>query len=123
MQAPPRQALQPLLRYIQPHRGLLVLAIVALLTAAAATLALPVAFRLVIDSGLTAAHAGNIDRYFIGLFGIAVVLALATALRFYCVSLFGERVVADIRQAVYSHLLKLDVVSSKPPVPASCCRA
>ncbi len=81
----------------------------ALVTAAAATLALPVAFRLVIDSGFAADTAANIDRYFLGLFGIAVVLAFATALRFYFVSLFGERVVADIRQAVYRHLLGLDL--------------
>ncbi|KAB7627152.1 ABC transporter transmembrane domain-containing protein [Alkalilimnicola sp. S0819] len=101
-------ALRPLLPFIRPHRRLLVVAVLALLTAAAATLALPVAFRMVIDSGFAAENAASIDRYFLGLFAVAVVLALATAARFYAVTVFGERVVADIRQAVYRRLLGLD---------------
>jgi ATP-binding cassette, subfamily B, bacterial len=109
VRASPRQALRPLLPFLRPHGGLLLLALIALITAAAATLALPVAFRLVIDSGFAAERAAHIDRYFLGLFGVAVILAGATALRFYCVSLFGERVVADIRQAVYTRLLGLDL--------------
>jgi ATP-binding cassette subfamily B protein len=101
-------ALRSLLPYVRPHRRLLTLAIVALVVAAAATLALPLAFRLVIDSGFSTATSGTINRYFLGLFAVAIVLAIATALRFYCVTVFGERVVADVRQAVYRHLLGLD---------------
>lgn len=101
-------ALKALLPFISPHRRLLLAAIGALIAAATATLALPVAFRLVIDSGFSAASSATIDRYFLGLFAVAVVLAIATALRFYCVTVFGERVVADLRQAVYRHLLSLD---------------
>lgn len=105
----PSAALRTLLPFVRPHKRLLLLAVVALIVAAAATLALPVAFRLVIDSGFSATTAATIDRYFLGLFGIAAVLAGATALRFYSVTVFGERVVADIRQAVYRHLLSLDL--------------
>jgi len=100
--------LRVLLPFLRPHRRLLALAVVSLLLAAAATLALPLTFRLVIDAGFSSANAASIDRYFLGLFAVAVVLAVATALRFYCVTLFGERVVADIRQAVYRRLLGLD---------------
>ncbi len=103
-----RPALLTLLPFVRPHRRLLLVAVAALVVAAAATLALPVAFRLVIDSGFSAQAADTINRYFLGLFAVAVVLAAATALRFYCVTVFGERVVADIRQAVYRHLLHLD---------------
>lgn len=106
---PTPTALRALLPFIGPHRRLLLFAISALVIAAAATLALPVAFRLVIDSGFSAASSATIDRYFLGLFAVAVVLAIATALRFYSVTVFGERVVADMRQAVYRHLLSLDV--------------
>lgn len=108
MTLPSPAALRPLLPYIRPHRRLLVLALLALVTAAGATLALPLAFRLVIDSGFDADKAASIDRYFLGLFAVAVVLATATALRFYCVTVFGERVVADVRQAAYRRLLSLD---------------
>lgn len=101
--------LRPLLPFVRPHRHLLAAAVVALVLAAGATLALPIAFRLVIDSGFSPDTIGTIDRYFLGLFAVAVVLAAATALRFYCITLFGERVVADIRQAVYRHLLRMDV--------------
>lgn len=102
-------ALRALRPFIRPHQRLLLLAISALVIAAAATLALPLAFRLVIDSGFSAASSATIDQYFFGLFTVAVVLAVATALRFYAVTVFGERVVADLRQGVYRHLLSLDV--------------
>ncbi len=108
MSLPSPSALRPLLPFVRPHKALLIAAIVALLIAAAATLALPLAFRLVIDSGFAADHSARIDRYFLGLFAVAAILAAATAARFYCVTVFGERVVADIRNAVYGHLLRLD---------------
>lgn len=100
-------ALQALLPYVKPHRRLLILAVVALVIAATAMLGLPLAFRLIIDSGFSAS-TDTINRYFLGLFGVAIILAIATALRFYYVTVFGERVVADVRQAVFRHLLRLD---------------
>lgn len=80
---------------------------IALAVAATATLTLPVAFRYLIDSGFSPGHSQHITRYFLALFGVSVVLAVATALRFYFVSWLGERVTADIRSAVYGHILRM----------------
>jgi ATP-binding cassette subfamily B protein len=88
------------------YRGHILAAALALITAAAATLAIPSGFRLVIDRGF-AADGGEIARYFRYLLLIVVVLAFATAARFYFVSWLGERVVADIRAAVHRNLLTL----------------
>ena len=88
------------------YRGHVLLAALSLITAAAATLAIPSGFRLVIDRGF-AADGGDIARYFRYLLIIVIVLALATASRFYFVSWLGERVVADIRAAVHRNLLTL----------------
>ncbi|HEV2817796.1 MAG TPA: ABC transporter transmembrane domain-containing protein [Allosphingosinicella sp.] len=82
-------------------------AIVALTTAAGATLAIPNGLRHVIDRGF-GARGGNIEAEFNTLFMIVGVLALATALRFYFVSLLGERVVADLRTEVHDNMLRLE---------------
>jgi ATP-binding cassette subfamily B protein len=83
-------------------------ALIALVVAATATLAIPRAFKLVVDQGFGADQAASIAPYFYGMLGIVAVLAVATALRFYFVSWLGERVVADLRRAVQTHLLTLD---------------
>ena len=75
--------------------------------AATATLALPVAVRHMIDYGFSERNAGDIDRYFLALFALTAVLAVFSAARFYLVSWLGERVVADVRAAVYRHVLTL----------------
>ncbi|MDB5671936.1 MAG: ATP-binding cassette protein [Alphaproteobacteria bacterium] len=93
-------------RFTARYKGHVAGALLALLVAAAATLAIPNAFRLIIDKGFVAS-GGNIDRWFQYLLMIVVVLALATAARFYFVSWLGERVVADVRQAVQQNLLRL----------------
>ena len=85
------------------YRTQWILAAVFLLLAAAATLAVPLAFRGVVDTGLTSAA---IDRQFIYLLLLAVLLALMTASRFYMMSWLGERVVADIRQRVFENVLR-----------------
>jgi ATP-binding cassette, subfamily B, bacterial len=81
-------------------------AITALIVAASATLAIPSGFRLVIDKGF-ASGGGDIARWFQYLLVIVVILAIATAFRFYFVSWLGERVVADVRGAVQQNLLRL----------------
>src|SRR5436190_350007 len=99
----PRQrlvSLRGLLPFIKPHRKLLALWLTALALSSAATLALPVAFRQMIDQGFSQASA--IDRGFSGLFLVACVLALATGARFFFVSLLGERVIADLRRKLYA---------------------
>jgi ATP-binding cassette, subfamily B, bacterial len=99
--------LRDLAPFLLPYRGMLIAALMALLLAAAATLSLPVAVRFMIDQGFSAENAAQVDRYFLALFGIASLLALATALRYYFVSWLGERVVADVREAVFRHILQL----------------
>jgi len=92
-----------LLPFLRPYRGRMLLAGLALLLAAGATLLLPVAFRYLIDHAFVQQAA--VDRYFLLLFGLAAALALFTALRFYMVSWLGERVTADLRNAVYRHVI------------------
>ncbi len=97
-----RQRLAPLWPLVLRYRAMWCAAFGFLLAAAAATLAVPQAFRLLIDSGLTAT---DIDMRFLQLLGLAVVLALVTALRFYLMSWLGERVVADLRERVFAAVL------------------
>ena len=102
-------ALKGLLPFLRPYRRQFLLAAIALLVAAGATLAIPYAFKQMIDHGFGAAAGGanpqNVNATFLALFGVATVLGLATAARFYMVSWLGERVTADIRSAVYRHVV------------------
>ncbi|HRX90196.1 MAG TPA: ABC transporter transmembrane domain-containing protein [Steroidobacteraceae bacterium] len=100
--------LRELLPFLSPYKGMMAFALVALLVAAGAMLALPIALKLVIDNGFTAGSAATINQYFIGLLFAAAVFGLFAALRFYLVSWLGERVVADIRDAVYRRVIRLD---------------
>jgi ATP-binding cassette subfamily B protein len=100
--------LRALLPYVRPYTGTLYLAMAALLLASAAQLTLPVAIRYLIDGGLLAEDAASIDKYFVGLFLVAMAFGLFSALRFYLVTWLGERVVADLRNAVYQHVVRLD---------------
>ena len=79
-----------------------------LVVAAGATLAIPYAFKQMIDLGFGAGGTksiAHVDLYFLALFGVASVLAVATAARFYTVSWLGERVTADMRSAIYRHVV------------------
>lgn len=102
--------------FLSPYRGRVTVAAIALLVAAAATLAIPLAFRLLIDQGfsvpdnLSGIGETDVNRVFLTLFGVAVVLALATAIRFYCVSWLGDRITADLRKRVFSQVLRQDPV-------------
>ncbi|MEW6371579.1 MAG: ABC transporter transmembrane domain-containing protein [Pseudomonadota bacterium] len=102
-------AFKGLLPFLRPYRRQFALAGIALLFAAGATLAIPAAFKQMIDLGFGAAAGEhsirNVDATFLALFGVATVLGIATAARFYMVSWLGERVTADIRSAVYSHVV------------------
>ena len=102
------KTLAELLPFLKPYSQRFIVAGIALLVAAGATLAVPFAFRQMIDLGFGGAankSAAHIDLYFVALFAVASVLAIATAARFYSVSWLGERVTADIRSAVYSHVV------------------
>ncbi len=99
--------LRALARFLSPYRGRIVIAAIALVMAAIATLVLPLAVRAVIDHGFSRDSANLIDSYFYALIGVAALMAAASAMRFYYVSWIGERVVADIRRKVYGHVLSL----------------
>jgi len=93
-------------RHAIRYPGHIAVALAALLTTSAATIAIPYGFKRVVDRGFVAGSAdfGSSFRYLIM---IVVVLAIATAIRFYFVSWLGERVVADIRAEVHANLLRL----------------
>jgi ATP-binding cassette subfamily B protein len=101
------RVLLKLLPFLTPYRRVIALAALFLLTAAIASLAVPAGVRQVIDHGFSNENAGLIDRYFLLLMGVAVVLGLATSARYYCVTWLGERIIADLRTAVYDHILSL----------------
>src|ERR1700759_1642511 len=110
--APPRGLgrLRPLLAlwpFAARYRGRIALAFCALLIAAIATLAVPIALRRMIDFGFSPDRIGLIGRYFMVMIVVAGVLAVARALRFYLVTTIGERVVADVRAAVFDHVTGL----------------
>jgi ATP-binding cassette subfamily B protein len=100
--------LKSLVPFILAYRGTLIAALMALLVAAAALLALPVALRLLIDNGFSNNDVGTINRYFGWFFAAAAVFGGFAALRYYLVSWLGERVVADIRTAVYDRVVRMD---------------
>ena len=95
--------LRGLMPFLRPYRATMVGVMFALLAAAGLTLSLPLALRRVID-GFGAADYGLIDQYFGAFIGVAAALAIATGLRFYLVSRLGERVIADVRSAVFAHV-------------------
>ena len=102
----PINTLKGLLPFLKPHRQLLVFWLLALSLSSSATLFFPVAIKYLVDQGFS--RNGDIDRWFLLLFGVASLLALASAARFYFVSLLGERVIADLRKQLYAHLIRLD---------------
>ncbi|MEO1293777.1 MAG: ABC transporter transmembrane domain-containing protein, partial [Pseudomonadota bacterium] len=99
-------SLKALWPFLAPHRGLIFAAAAALCLAAMFTLAVPVAFGRVID-GLREGEVQFVDNYFVAFFAVAALLSLATAARFYLVTKLGERVIADVRRAVYDHVIDM----------------
>ena len=104
------KSLSGLLPFLRPYRGRIGLAVVFLVMAAAATLAFPIALRSLIDGGLVQTDKGAqvmaLREHFVALFAVAVALGLFSAARFYMVSWLGERITADLRNAVYGHVLQ-----------------
>ncbi len=101
----PLRALWP---FIRPYRATLLVALIALLIASGALLVVPMAVRDVIDSGFSAEDAAKVDQYFIYLLGVVLLLGVFGAARQYFVTWLGERVVADVRDAVYRHVIRMD---------------
>ncbi|HEX4555696.1 MAG TPA: ABC transporter transmembrane domain-containing protein [Xanthobacteraceae bacterium] len=113
--APPEAAarrgkLRPLLGlmpFVARYKGRVAGALLALLVASLATLAVPIAVRRMIDLGFSAERVELIDQYFAVMIAVVAALAGASASRFYLVTTLGERVVADLRRAVFEHITQL----------------
>jgi ATP-binding cassette subfamily B protein len=104
----PLRALVPLLPYLARYKARLAAALAALSAASAATLVVPLAVRRMIDHGFTESSAGLINSYFAAMIAIVLVLACASAARYYCVMTLGDRIVADLRSDLFKHLAHLD---------------
>jgi len=102
------RSLARLLPYLRPYRALIAGWLAFLALSSSATLALPQAVRVMIDHGFTQANATAINASFLGLFVVAAIMAVASAGRYFCVALLGERVASDLRRRLYDHLLTLD---------------
>ena len=102
------RALLPLMPYALAYSGRILAALVALMLASAATLAIPLAVRRIIDYGFAIDQEALIDSYFGFMIGVVAVLSVASAARYYLVMTLGERVMADVRSAVFRHLTRLD---------------
>jgi ATP-binding cassette, subfamily B, bacterial len=104
------KSLSGLTPFLRPYRGRIALGVVFLVLAAASTLVFPVALKSLIDQGIVAADPGArvlaLRGHFFALFGVGAALGLFSALRFYVVTWLGERVTADLRNAVYAHVVK-----------------
>jgi ATP-binding cassette subfamily B protein len=106
---PKLQPLRLLVPYVRRYRARATAAFCALLAAALATLAVPLAVRRMVDFGFTHESLYLIDSYFAVMLLVAWVLALASAARYYLVTTLGERIVADLRAEVFGHLTALSI--------------
>lgn len=107
----PMRDLSPLIElwpFVRAHRTDAAASIGSLLVSTSATLGLTAALRLVVDKGFATASAANLNRTFFVLMAVACLLAVATASRFYFISKLGERVIADLRAALYRWVLAFD---------------
>jgi ATP-binding cassette subfamily B protein len=106
----PRRAVGELRRlrgFLAPHAGRIALALAALVVAASAVLALGQGLRYVIDAGFGAGDAVSLNGALVAFIGVAVVMSIASYTRFYLMMTTGERVITDIRRAVFDHILEL----------------
>jgi ATP-binding cassette subfamily B protein len=104
------RSLSGLLPFMRPYRGRIALALLFLVLAAMSTLAFPLALKSLIDQGLVSSDPGErvmaLRPYFLALFGVGAALGVFSAARFYMVSWLGERITADLRSAVYAHVVE-----------------
>ena len=102
-------ALRELWPFIKPHRALAFGWLLFLALSSGASLVLPMAFRHIIDQGFGNSSLAVINETFLAMFGVALVLAFATAARYFCITLLSERALASLRDALYAHVIRLDV--------------
>src|SRR6201985_817809 len=107
---PSSRSLSPLRRlvpFLKPYGGRIAIAILALIASSTATLVLPALARGLIDHNLSVSQAESLSHYYLLFVAAAAVLGLSSATRFYFVTWLGERVVADVRKAVFDNVLSL----------------
>lgn len=97
-----------LLTYFRPYRWRVATAAIALLIAAGTMLGLGQGLRWMVDSGLAAGNREMLDQSLLVLLGVVCILSAATATRYYMVTWMGERIAADLRRAVFDHLITLE---------------
>jgi ATP-binding cassette subfamily B protein len=102
-------ALRQLWPFLKPHKALAIGWLVFLALSSGSQLVLPMAVRHMIDAGFVLASSEAVNRTFLGLFAVALVLAFATAARYFCITLLGERSLAALRSKLYAHVIRLDV--------------
>ncbi len=103
------RGLRRLIAFVLPHRGRLLLAVAALIVAAATVLAFGVVIREVVDKGIGSGSAVALNDALLLFLVVVSLMALSVGARVYLVNWLGERVVADLRKAVFSHVLTLDI--------------
>jgi ATP-binding cassette subfamily B protein len=107
---PSPRALGGLLPFLKPYRRQIAAALLFLVLAALTTLLFPLALKALIDQGLVSSDPGErvmaLREHFLALFGVGIALGVFSAARFYVVTWLGERVTADLRKAVYAHVLR-----------------
>ncbi len=104
------RSLKPLVRltpYLRRYWHQITIALIALIIASVATLLVPIAVRRIIDHGFTTANATLVNQYFAVMIAVVLLLAVSSAIRFYYVMWLGEKIVADVRDTLFEHLLKL----------------
>lgn len=104
-----RQTLRDLWPFVAPYKGRIVAAFFALVGSTTATLTVPLSVRMVIDRGFTGEDGVPLGGVFLGLIAVVSILAVMSALRYYLVTWLGERVVADLRAAVFERIMRFDL--------------
>ena len=97
--------LRGLLPFVMRYRGMVLAALTALLASTSVMLFVPLSIRTLIDQGFSPENAAAIDQYFVGMLLLALLMGVTSSLRFFLVSWIGERVVTDLRAAVFSHIV------------------
>lgn len=100
--------LSAIVPFMRPYKGMLIIAIIVLLMASAVTGCLPIVVRYFIDGGISSGDPDKINFYFKLVLAVLLLISLLSATRFYLITWLGERIVADIRRQVYSHVIRQD---------------
>lgn len=103
------RGLRRLISFLRPYRGRLLLAVASLIVAAASVLAFGLVIREVVDRGIGSGSPAALNHALLLFLVVVTVMSLSVGARVYLVNWLGERVVADLRKAVFSHVLTLDI--------------